>query len=60
MLEWEVTDKRIYQLLKHSYQVDKSVVEEMTSVYLEFVEELLTYLNGDKEDIIRKSNSTYT
>lgn len=62
MLEWEVTDKRKYQLLKHPYQVDKSVVEEMTSAYLKFVEELLTYLNGDKDNkgIIRKLNSTHT
>ncbi|MCD7901681.1 MAG: RteC domain-containing protein [Bacteroides sp.] len=61
MLSWEVTDKRIYQLLKHPYQVDKSVVEEMTSAYLEFVEELLTYLNGvkDNKDIIRKLNSAH-
>lgn len=61
MLSWEVTDKRIYQLLKHPYQADKSVVEEMTSAYLEFVEELLTYLNGgnDNKDIIRKLNSTH-
>ena len=33
----------------------------MTSAYLEFVEELLTYLNGDKDNknIIRKLNSTH-
>ena len=45
MPNWEVTDKRIYQLLKHPYQLDKSVVEDMTFAYLEFVEELFTYLN---------------
>lgn len=55
----EVTDKRIYQLLKHPYQVDKSVVEEMTSAYLEFVEELLVYLNEGKDNkrVIRKLNT---
>lgn len=60
MLNWEVTNKRIYQLLKHPCQVDKSVVENMTSAYLEFVEELLTYLNEgkDNKDIIRKLNMT--
>ncbi|ERI88855.1 hypothetical protein HMPREF1981_00240 [Bacteroides pyogenes F0041] len=60
MSNWAVTDKRIYQLLKHPYQVDKSVVEDMTSAYLEFVEELLNYLNerNDNKDIIRKLNTT--
>lgn len=48
MSNWELTDKRIYQLLKHPYQVDKSVVEEMTSAYLDFVEDLLVYLNEGK------------
>ena len=59
MPNWEVTDKRIYQLLKHPYQVDKIVVEDMTSAYLEFVEELLTYLNEkkDNKDIIRILNT---
>lgn len=59
MLAWELTNKRIYQLLKHPYQVDKSVVEDMTSAYLEFVEELLTYLNGkkDNKDVIRILNT---
>lgn len=57
---WEVTDKRIYQLLKHPYQVDKSVVENMTAAYLDFVEELLAYLNEEKnnKDIIRKLDAT--
>lgn len=61
MPNWEVTDKRIYHLLKHPYQVDKSVVEEMTSAYLEFVEELFTYLNEGKDNkvIIRKLNTTH-
>ncbi|MDR3056957.1 MAG: RteC domain-containing protein [Prevotella sp.] len=61
MPTWEVTDKRIYQLLKHPYQVDKSVVEEMTSAYLEFVEELFVYLNEgtDNKSIIRKLNTTH-
>lgn len=61
MPNWEITDKRIYQLLKHPYQVDKSVVENMTSAYLEFVEELFTYLNEGKDNkkIIRKLNTTH-
>lgn len=61
MTNWEVTDKRIYQLLKHPYQVDKSIVEEMTSAYLEFVEELFTYLNKDNDNkkIIRKLNTAH-
>jgi hypothetical protein len=56
MPNWELTNKRIYQLLKHPYQVDKTVVEDMTSAYLEFVEDLFTYLNErrDNKDIIRK------
>lgn len=60
MPNWEVTDKRIYQLLKHPYQVDKSVVENMTSAYLEFVEELFSYLSEGKDNktIIRKLNTT--
>lgn len=59
MPNWEVTEMNIYQLLKHPYQVDKSIVEDMTSAYLEFVEELLTYLNEgkDNKNIIRKLNT---
>jgi RteC protein. len=59
MQSWEVTDKKIYQLLKHPYQIDKTIVEEMTSAYLEFVEELLLYLNErkDNKQIIRKLNT---
>jgi hypothetical protein len=61
MPNWELTDKRIYQLLKHPYQVDKSIVEDMTSAYLEFVEELFVYLNEGKDNkkIIRKLNTTH-
>lgn len=61
MSHWELTDKRIYQLLKHPYQVDKSIVEDMTSAYLEFVEELFVYLNDGKDNkkIIRKLNTTH-
>ena len=59
MSNWELTEKRIYQLLRHPYQVDKSVVENMTSAYLEFVEELFVYLNEgkDNKEIIRKLNT---
>ncbi len=61
MINWEVTDKRIYQLLKHPYQIDKSIVEEMTSAYLDFVEELFAYLNEGKDNkkIIRKLNTAH-
>lgn len=61
MPNWELTDKRIYQLLKHPYQFDKSVVEDMTSAYLEFVEELFAYLAEEKDNkiIIRKLNITH-
>lgn len=61
MPTWEITDKRIYQLLKHPYQIDKSVVEEMTTAYLDFVEELFAYLNEgrDNKTIIRKLNTTH-
>jgi hypothetical protein len=61
MSAWELTDKRIYQLLKHPYQIDKSIVEEITSAYLEFVEELFAYLNEgkDNKNIIRKLNTTH-
>ena len=61
MLSWELTEKRIYQLLKHPYQIDKSVVEDMASAYLEFVEELFDFLNKmkDNKELIRKLNTTY-
>lgn len=61
MPNWELTDKRIYQLLKHPYQLDKSIVEDMTSAYLEFVEELFEYLNDVKDNkrLIRKLNTAY-
>ena len=59
MSNWELTDKRIYQLLKHPYQVDKSIVEDMTSAYLDFVEDLFVFLNEgkDNKEIIRKLNT---
>ena len=37
MSDWDLTEKRIYKLLRHTYQLDKSVVEDMASAYLEFV-----------------------
>lgn len=48
MPNWKITDKRIYQLLKHPYQLDKSIVEEMTYAYLELLEELFIYLNEER------------
>lgn len=61
MPNWEVTEKRIYQLLKHPYQIDKEIVEEMTSAYLDFLEELFVYLNDGKDNkkVIRKLNTTH-
>lgn len=61
MVNWDITNRRIYQLLKHPYQIDKTVVEDMTSAYLEFVEELFEYLNDvkDNKEVIRKLNTAY-
>lgn len=61
MINWELTEKRIYKLLKHPYQIDMSIVEEMASAYLEFVEELFDYLNkvADNKIRIRRLNMTY-
>ena len=59
MSNWKITDKRIYQLLKHPCQVDRSIVEDMTSAYLDFVEDLFVFLNEgkDNKEIIRKLNT---
>ena len=59
MPNWKLTNKRIYQLLKHPYQVDKSIIGDMTSAYLEFVEGLFVYLNdgADNKTIIRTLNT---
>lgn len=61
MSDWDLTEKRIYKLLRHPYQLDKSVVEDMASAYLEFVEELFDYLNriGDSKIRIRQLNMSY-
>lgn len=61
MSNWTLTEKRIYQLLKHPHLADKSIVEEMTSAYLAFVEDLLDYLNkeNDNKIRIRKLNMAY-
>lgn len=61
MSDWDLTEKRIYKLLRHPYQLDKSVVEDMASAYLEFVEELFDYLNriGDNKIRIRQLNMSY-
>lgn len=53
MQDWELTNKRIYNLLKHPHQIDKAIVENMTSAYLEFVEELLDYLNKENDNKVR-------
>lgn len=59
MEEWQLTDTHIYKLLKHPRQVDTSLVEEMSSAYLDFVERLFDYLNKEKnnKEVIRKLNS---
>lgn len=61
MTEWEITNKRIYKILRHPYQIDKSVVDDMASAYLEFVEELFQYINDvkDNKELIRKLNTAY-
>lgn len=61
MSNWDLTEKRIYKLLRHPYQLDKSVVDDMTSAYLEFVEELFDYLNKitDNKIRIRQLNLSY-
>lgn len=53
MMEWDLTEKRINQLLKHPYQFDKSFVEDISSAYLEFVEELFDYLNRVNDNKLR-------
>ena len=52
MPKWDLTEKQIYKLLKHPCQKEKSVIEEITSAYLEFVEDLFDYLNKDQQDFI--------
>lgn len=61
MQNWELTNKRIYKLLKHPFQIDKTIVGDMSSAYLEFVAELLDYLNkvNDNKIRIRKLNMAY-
>ena len=61
MSDWDLTEKRIYKLLRHPYQLDKSVAEDMASAYLEFVEELFDYLNriSDNKIRIRQLNMSY-
>lgn len=61
MSNWDLTEKRIYKLLRHPYQLDKSVVEDMASAYLEFVEDLFDYLNKitDNKICIRQLNMSY-
>jgi len=61
MPNWELTEKSIYRLLKHPYQEDKSIVEDITIAYQEFVEELFNFLNKEENNkvLIRKLNITY-
>lgn len=61
MPQWELTDKRIYKLLKHPYQDDKSLADDITVAYQEFVEELFHFLNSEEDNkkLIRKLNITY-
>ena len=53
MPKWDLTEKQIYKLLKHPCQKEKSVIEEITSAYLEFVEDLFDYLNKEHDNKIR-------
>lgn len=61
MPNWELTDKNIYKLLKHPYQDDKSIADDVTNAYQEFVEELFHFLNKENDNklLIRKLNITY-
>jgi len=61
MPNWELTNKRIYQLLKYPQQENQSFADELHSAYDEFVEDLFNYLNKetDKKQAIRKLNTTY-
>ena len=52
MPKWDLTEKQIYKLLKHPCQKEKSVIEEITSAYLEFVEDLFDYLNKEHDNKI--------
>ncbi|WP_253181085.1 hypothetical protein [Alistipes sp. CHKCI003] len=53
MPEWDLTKKQIYKLLKHPFQKEKSVIEEITSAYLEFVEDLFDHRNREHDNKIR-------
>lgn len=53
MPKWDLTEKQIYKLLKHPCQKEKAVIEEITSAYLEFVEDLFDYLNREHDNKIR-------
>jgi len=61
MPNWELTEKSIYRLLKHPHYEDKSIVEDITTAYQEFVEELFHFLNKEENNkvLIRKLNITY-
>lgn len=48
MQKFEITEKRIYQLLKHPYQTDKSITDDLHAAYNEFVEELFGYLKRNR------------
>ena len=51
MPKWDLTEKQIYKLLKHPCQKEKSVIEEITSAYLEL--DLFDYLNKEHDNKIR-------
>lgn len=61
MPNWVLTEKSIYKLLKHPYQVDMSIATELDTAYEEFVVDLFSYLNkeDDNKEAIRKLNTTY-
>lgn len=61
MANWNLAEKQIYKLLKHPFQKEKSDIEVITAVYLEFVEELFDYLNkeNDNKTRIRQLNMSY-
>jgi hypothetical protein len=61
MSNWELTEKRIYRLLKHPRLDEKAIADDITMAYQEFVEELFHFLNKEENNkiLIRKLNITY-
>ena len=61
MNKWNLTNKRLYQQLNHPRTVEKNIVEDMTSAYMEFVGDLFDYINKEKDmkELMRNLNTSY-